>query len=404
MRIRRVFFQVIILLVLFHFITLEAFSDWSRWRGPEGNGISTETEWNPEALSKGPRIVWKANVGIGYSCIAIKGSSLYTMGNRKGQDVVYCLDAMTGRMAWKYSYPCAPGQHPGPRATPTVDGSVVYTLSKEGHLFCFSADKGKVRWQRNIVQDFNVQPPTWGFAGSPVIEGELLILNAGVSGLALNKRTGERAWVSKPGIGGYATPVIYDYKGNRYAAIFGQKAIYGVAVETGRKAWSYPWITSYDANAADPLVHDNRVFISSNYGSGCALLDINGRKPKLIWKNKNINSHFSSFILIDGYIYGNDGFAGSSRGVFRCVDIETGKEMWGKGLGFGSLIAADNKLILLNEKGNLFIAKATPSSYQEISSAPAVLSRTCWTPPVLCEGMIYCRNHRGDLVCIDVGK
>jgi len=401
---KRALFQAIILFVLFHFITFEAFSDWPRWRGPEGNGISTETEWNPEALLQGPRIVWKVNVGIGYSCIAIKGSSLYTMGNRKGQDTVYCLDATTGRMVWKYSYPCSPGQYPGPHATPTVDGSVVYTLSKKGHLFCFSADKGKVQWQRNIVQDFNVRPPTWGLAGSPVVEGELLILNAGVSGLALNKKTGTKVWLSKPGVGGYATPVIYDHKGNRYAAIFGQKAIYGVEVKTGRKAWSYPWITTHNVNAADPLVYENRVFISSNYGSGCALLDISYHKPKLIWKNNNINSHFSAFILIDGYIYGNDGFAGSSRGVFRCLDIETGKEMWGKGLGFGSLIAADGKLILLNEKGNLFIVKATPSSYQEISSARSVLSRTCWTPPVLCKGMIYCRNHRGDLVCIDVGK
>ncbi len=157
--------------------------------------------------------------------------------------------------------------------------------------------KGKVRWQRNIVRDFNVRPPTWGFAGSPVVEGDLLILNAGVSGLALNKRTGDKVWVSKPGIGGYATPVIYDHKGKRRVAIFGQKAIYGVEADTGREAWSYQWITSYDANAADPLVHENRVFISSNYGSGCALLDISNHKPKLIWKNNNINSHFSAFIL-----------------------------------------------------------------------------------------------------------
>lgn len=404
MRINRALFYVIILFILFHFITFKVFSDWARWRGPEANGISTETEWNPEALSKGPRIVWKANVGIGYSCVAIKGSSLYTMGNRKGQDVVYCLDAMTGRIVWKYSYPCAPGQYHGPYVTPTVDGSVVYTLSKQGHLFCFSADKGKVLWQRNIVQDFNVRSPSWGFSGSPVVEGELLILNAGVSGLALNKRTGNKVWISKPGVGGYATPVIYDYKGNRYAAIFAQRAIYGVDVKTGKEAWSYPWITRNNVNAADPVVFENKVFISSNYGAGCALLDISDHKPKLIWKNYKINSHFSAFILIDGYIYGNDGVAGSNRGVFRCLDIETGKEMWKKDLGFGSLIAADGKLILFNEKGNLFIVKATPSSYQEISSAQGVLSRTCWTPPVLCEGMIYCRNNRGDLVCIDVGK
>jgi outer membrane protein assembly factor BamB len=275
-------------------------------------------------------------------------------------------------------------------------------LSQEGHLFCFNAENGKVKWQKNITREFGVSPPNWGFAGSPVIEGDLLILNAGVSGLALDKRTGQKVWLSKSGVGGYATPVVYRLDGTQYVAIFGRRALYGVELASGKQLWSFPWVTGHDVNAADPLVHGNRIFISSNYGVGCALIEIQEKGPKLVWKNDKMNSHFSSFIYLDGYIYGNDGTASYRRGTFRCLEFETGKEMWGENLGFGSLIATRDTLILFNDRGNLFIAEATPASYREISRAESVLGSTCWTPPVLCRGRIYLRNSRGDLVCIDV--
>jgi outer membrane protein assembly factor BamB len=394
----------VLLLAFFVFLGMDIKeeSDWPRWRGSNGDGISPETGWNPKALSKGPRIVWKTNVDSGFSSVSIRGNSLYTMGNRKGQDVVYCLDVRTGKEIWSHSYPCSLGQYPGPRATPAIDGSFVYTLSQEGHLFCFNAENGKVKWQKNITREFGVSPPNWGFAGSPVIEGDLLILNAGVSGLALDKRTGEKVWLSKSGVGGYATPVVYRLDGTQYVAIFGRRALYGVELASGKQLWSFPWVTGHDVNAADPLVHGNRIFISSNYGVGCALIELQEKGPKLVWKNDKMNSHFSSFIYLDGYIYGNDGTASYRRGTFRCLEFETGKEMWGENLGFGSLIATRDTLILFNDRGNLFIAEATPASYREISRAESVLGSTCWTPPVLCRGRIYLRNSRGDLVCIDV--
>jgi outer membrane protein assembly factor BamB len=305
---------------------------------------------------------------------------------------------------WSYSYPCILGQYQGPRATPTIDGDYVYTLSRWGDLFCFNATDGKVIWQTNIVDRFRARPPQWDFAGSPVIEGDLLILNAGVSGIALDKKTGKKIWSSKTGTGGYATPVVYDYEGKKYVAIFGEKALYAVELETGKQIWSYPWRTQHDVNAADPLVIGNKIFISSDYGSGCALLEFNDEKPQLVWKNRNLNSHFSSFIHIDGYIYGIDGFAGSTRGFFRSLDIKTGNVVWQEQLGFGSLIAVNNNLIILNSKGDLFIVQAAPSSYQEVSRVSAVLPRTCWTPPAFSNGKIYLRNNLGDLVCIDVSK
>ncbi len=313
-------------------------ADWPQWRGINRDSISEESGWDPQALNK-PEIVWKASVGIGYSSVAVKDKYLYTMGNENNIDTVYCLDANTGKEVWTYSYPCGPGEHPGPRATPTVDGNLVFTLSREGHLYCFNAKDGKVRWERNITTDFKVKQPQYGYAGSPVIEGDILLLNTGVSGIALKKKPGKKIWVSKRGAGGYATPVIYDWDKKRCAVIFGQKALYAVVVETGELLWSYRWRTDFDVNAADPVVVGNRVFISSGYGTGSALLEMSKKgSPRLIWKNNTLRSHFPSIIYLDGYLYGNDGQSYSSKNMLICLDFETGEQKWASRLGFGSLI------------------------------------------------------------------
>lgn len=162
----------------------------------------------------------------------------------------------------------------------------------------------------------------------------------------------------------------------------------------------YKWITSYDVNAADPVVSGNTVFISSSYRVGGTLIKIENNKPSAVWKNKVMSSHFSSFVFKDGYIYGNDGAAGN-YGTFKCVELATGKEIWGKNLGFGSLVATEDHLIMLTERGKLHVATLTPKGYKEIAQA-TVISSTCWTPPVLWNGMIFCRNHKGDMVCVDV--
>jgi hypothetical protein len=172
----------------------------------------------------------------------------------------------------------------------------------------------------------------------------------------------------------------------------------------GKYLYTIPWVTDNDVNAADPLVHGNRIFISSNYGVGCALIEIKGRGPKLVWKSAKMHSHFNSFIYLDGYIYGNAGDVFSRRGAFRCLEFETWKEMWGENLGFGSLIATQRTFIILNDRGDIFIAEATPASYREITRAKSVLGSTCWTPPTFCRGRIYLRNSRGDLVSLDVNS
>jgi outer membrane protein assembly factor BamB len=403
--------------------------DWPRWRGPNGDGISLETEWNPKALSENPKILWKTNVGMGYSNVAIKDNYLYTMGYQRGEDsiysgknIIYCLNAETGEEVWRYSYESdvkeiTPGVC-GTYTTPTVEDKYVYTLSVFGHVVCLKAKNGKLRWEKNIVEEYGVVRPYYGFAGSPVIEGGLVLVTVNQSGLALDKKTGKKVWISEPSKqvhpmapqsgSEYATPVIYNYKGTRSAAVFWSKGLSSVNAKTGELQWFYDWKLYWKVSVADPIIFDNKVFISCAYDAGCELLDISGNEPKVLWKNNNMINHFSTCVLIDGHLYGCDGSIYYPwRCTLTCLDTETGDKKWSKETGPVSLIVVDNKLIVLHEKGTLYIVEASPTCYQEISSFKILDQNGIerwWTHPVLLRGRIYCRSSTGSLVCIDVSK
>ncbi len=407
----------LVLAVLFHTVAVDRLAgggrseqapkanqaDWPQWRGPNRDNISAEAGWNPKALAKGPKILWQAEVGKGFSCVAIQADRLYTLGNTKNEDTVYCLSVTNGKQVWKHTYACRLGSHPGPRATPTVDGDRLYTLSREGHLFCLEAESGKVVWQKHLVDDFGAQRPEWGFAGSPVVWGELLLLNALRSGLALDKADGSEVWASEPDMCGYATPTIAGDGDRQIMAVFGARALHGVEIETGRALWSFPWDTPYDVNAADPLPIGSGFFISSDYGVGGALIEAANNEPRQKWSDWVLGSHFSGFVYFEGHIYGNFADANAHIGRLSCVDAETGERKWDQNMGVGSLMLADDKLILLNERGKLAVAKATPKGYEQLSSCD--LPRDLyWTPPVLLRGKIYCRNRSGELYCVDVRR
>jgi outer membrane protein assembly factor BamB len=417
-------FVLIVLVVSLSTLTLTATGDdtidWCRWRGPYGNGTSDETGWNPLKLMPEPEVVWKANVGFGYSSLCIKGKYLYTMGNKDKKDTVYCLSVDDGKKVWDYTYPYKPGNYAGPRATPVYSDNCIYTVSRDGQVFCFEAATGRVKWQKDLKKDVKAKIPRWGMASSALIEGELLLLNVCQYGLALNKKTGKVVWQSPPTLCGYASPVLYDAGDQRCMVAFGQKAAYGVNVETGKQLWARPWETRSDQNTADPVVSENQVFISSIYSKGCMLFDMIDNRPVDIWQNETLSNKFSSSILYKGHLYGvhgntistrgNEWDRGRQKGALACVDFKTGKLLWEYGVGIASLIIVDGKLIVLNEKGLLLIAEATPSGYREIAKAQ-VLKRgntfreakgKCWTAPILCRGMIYCRNDLGQIVCINV--
>jgi outer membrane protein assembly factor BamB len=408
---------LIALVLVFMLSGISFASDWLSWRGPNGNGISTETGWNPKALTN-PKIVWKINVGKGHSCVAVQGNYLYTMGNNpvtsgkdaKHEDVVYCIDNRTGKEIWRYSYPCKEGRFPGPRSTPVINGSSLFTISQEGHLFCFNAKNGMVKWTRNILAEGLSKLSDWGFSFSTVIEGDMLILNAGKSGIALNKKNGKVIWKSAPEKCGLGTPVLFNFNKKRLAAIQGDNTIYTVDVKTGELQWTYKWTSD-----ADPIVFNkNLIYLSAGNARtkrGRALLKIKDGEPEELWFQKNNNYAFQSWVVLNGYAYG---LRYDNKAFLLCVDIKTGEEKWNQVCGdYGGLMAADGKLILLKGNGILAIVEASPEAYKKISSArvikmkdlrsyPQEIPNTCWTAPVLSNGHIYCRNTYGDLVCVDM--
>ena len=379
--------------------------DWFRWRGPDLNGISKETGWQAKWPDDGPKRLWKASVGTGFSSMSVSRGHVYTMGNDgKDTDSVFCFDAVTGTPVWKHSYHCLLDPkffEGGTGATPTVDGDRVYTMSRQGDLFCLNAANGKVIWSKNVHGDFGDEIPTWGFAGSPLVQGDMLILNVGSAGTALDKSTGKVLWHSDTTASGYATPVPFDSTSGPVIAIVGSEAVNVVKPADGALVWSFPWKTQYDVNAADPIISGGKMFISAGYGHGSALLDIGGEKPKVLWENKEFRNHINSSVLWQGFLYGVDDVS-NTKYELKCVDWNTGETKWSEPkFGKGSLIIADGKIIGLSDKGELMVAEASPKAFAPISHAQ-VLGGKCWTTPVLSNGRIYCRNAKGDLVCLDV--
>jgi outer membrane protein assembly factor BamB len=316
------------------------------------------------------------------------------MGNSGSSDTVFCLSATNGAVIWKYSYRCPGGEYPGPRATPTVSGGRVYTLSREGQAYCFDAGTGKPLWTRDLQKSLKALPPEWGFASSPFVEGNLVIYNVGSYGVALNKANGKTVWQTGSGKAGYASPVSFSAGGRRAVAMFTAAGLVAVNLSNGKKLWSYPWKTQYDANVADPIMAGNKLFISSGYNHGGALLQASATRAATIWQSREMRNHFTTCVLYGGYLYGPD------EGTLKCIRFTDGRRMWAKGgIGKGGLIIADGKLIIMSERGDLVIAKAQPTGYEELKRI-SVLRGTCWTAPSLANGKIYCRNEKGDVACV----
>jgi outer membrane protein assembly factor BamB len=383
--------------------TIQA-ADWPYWRGPDHDGVSKETQWRDTWPAAGPPITWRAHVGTGFSTVAVASGKLYTLGNTDDRDTVYCLDAVTGKEIWKHSYdaPRDPKAFEGgPTSTPAVDGNRVYTLSRLGDLFSFDATTGKVAWSKTIATEADQRIPSWGLSGSPIVHDNLLLLNIGDAGMALDKHTGKVVWSSERKDAGYSSPVPFR-RGDEWLAVFSSEDGYVAAnLRTGKEFWRINWPTRYGVNAADPIVAGDQVLISSGYNKGTALIPMTAGEPSAIWKNKVLRTQFNSGVLIDGFVYGIDGDAGA-KSKLTCVELRTGTERWSAPpVGCGSLTAANGRLIVLSDEGELMVAPASSEKFAP-TGKKKVLDGKCWTVPVLANGRVYCRNAAGDLVCVDL--
>jgi outer membrane protein assembly factor BamB len=380
-------------------------ADWPNYRGPNYDGISSETGWSSSWPASGPKVLWDMQLGAGFASMSISKGKVYATGNIDDNDILYCLDANTGKEIWKKSYPCPllnKNHEGGPCATPTIDGDAVYTLSKNGDAIRFNASTGEIVWHKKLNKDLGFKHPTWHFSSSALIIGDLVILNIGSYGAALNKADGSLVWQNGKNVSGYASGVPCTIDGQKCVAMAVSVEVAGMNPTTGKVMWKFPWKTSYAINSSDVIVSNDTVFISSGYNKGCALMKISGGDVTKIWQNRNMRNHINCSVLWEGNIYGFDGQVGGG-GKLTCIDLATGEKKWAQGgMGTGSLMIADGKLIILGEKGKLVIAEASPEGYKELASAE-ILKGKCWTVPVLSNGKIYARNAAGHLVCVDVG-
>ena len=397
------FVSLIVLAGVFPIAVPANAADWPQWRGPNRDGVSAETGWSVTWPAEGPKVLWKASVGAGCSSFAIVGNLAYTMGNQKDTDSVYCLDSTTGKVIWQYDYSSplnAQNFEGGPCTTPTVEGGLVYTLSRQGQLFCLNAGTGKVVWSKDFQKDFGARAPKWGYTGSPLVSGKMLILDVGgkgASAVAFDKATGNVIWQAGDDAESYSSPIAFRSGARECVAHFNAAGLVIRDIKDGKELSRFPWKTSYDVNPTTPIISGDKIFISSGYGHGAALLQFADGSIKPLWQSPSMKNKTNSSVLWKDNVYGFDESAS-----LTCLDLATGTPKWKmNGLGTGSLMASDGKLIIMSEKGKLVVAEASPEAYKELAGAP-VLNERSWVVPVLANGRIYCRDNKGNVVCLDV--
>jgi outer membrane protein assembly factor BamB len=398
----------------------EGTSDWPQWRGLRRDGVSPERNLLADWPAAGPKLLWKADCGEGFSSVSVSNGRAVTLFQNKDQraEVVICWNADTGKELWRHDYPCTYVNRNGngPRATPTFDGDRVYTVGATGILNCLKADTGKPAWTHDLLQEGLATLPQWGLSFSPLIEGNLVVtVPGGPDGhciIAFDKNSGDIRWHVHDDPAGYSSPIAITASGVRQIVAFTGKTLLGVAPADGSVYWKMPWNTGFDVNAATPIFfqaktddHTNDyVFISSGYGKGCALVKIvkDGKRFAVhsVYENKNMCNHFASSVRYKDHVYGfNDP-------SLTCLDLRTGAKAWEQsGFTKGSLILADDRLVILGEHGQLALAEATPEEYREKARNDRLFRNALrsWTPPTLAHGKLYLRDEE-KVICLDVGK
>jgi len=380
--------------------------DWPSFRGPNGDGTTTAADWSLPQGDADEGIRWRTNVGIGAASVAVQGERLLTLGNRNDRDVVSCLDTRTGNELWTFEYTCPLAKRQfegGPAATPTIDGERVYVFSHDGQLYCLQLEDGSRIWEKHVVNDFGGSPPTWKYAGSPALLGDLLLLDIGGRGastIALNKHTGAKVWGAGSETGGYAPVVPFEALGVTGLLVFKAKHLIALDQQTRKELWRLPWETAYDVNASTPLVLGDRLFVSSGYpaGRGALYRFSAAGPPEQLWLNSDIKTKTNSCAVSGNSLYAIT----DAGGKLICVDLESGRTLWGeRGFGYGTFIIAGDRILALTERGDLVVVQDSQDGYKELARRK-VLNGRCWVHPVLANGHIYCRSNAGDLVCIDV--
>jgi outer membrane protein assembly factor BamB len=404
--------------ILSLFAVVSAFGanfDWPQWRGPDRTGISKETGLLKSWPSEGPALVWKSTGrGGGYGSPAVVGGRVFGSGYRGEDEFVWALDTKDGKEIWsvrtkaadrKVSYP------EGPRATPTIDGELLFTLGAGGNLVCLETATGKQRWQKEFKSEFGGRMMSgWGFSESPLVDGDKVICTPGGSRgtiVALNKKTGEVLWQTRDfsDRAAYASIVVAEIGGvKQYVQLTGENVV-GIAPNDGKVLWRAAR-HGETAVIPTPIVHDNHVFVTSGYGIGCNLFKISADggtfKAEEVYANKDMVNHHGGVVLIGEHLYGH---SDSKRG-WVCMEFKTGKVVWtNRGVGKGAVSFADGMLYTRGESGAgpIVLVEATPTGYKENGrfNQPDRSNKNSWPHPVIANGKLFLRDQ-DVLLCYDI--
>jgi outer membrane protein assembly factor BamB len=370
--------------------------DWPQWRGPNRDGRSVEKGLLKAWPAEGPPLAWRASgAGEGYSSFAVAGGRLYTLGARAGTEYTFAFDAASGKKLWE----AANGRRfdnnrgSGPRGTPTVDGDRLYSFGASGDLSALDAATGKVLWTVNALSKFGGSNIQWGLSESPLVLADRILINAGGPIVAVKKTDGSQIWKSNGEPAGYSSAVLHEAGGVRQAIYFTHTRVVGVDVNTGKRLWGYEQVANDIANIATPVVRENRVFVSSDYGTGAALLELTpsggGMQVKEIYFTRDMRNHHSSSVLVGDHLYG------FSSAILTAMNFNDGQVAWrDRSVGKGSLVFADDRLYLYSEGGTVGLAEANPTAYREHGRFKLKTgSLPTWSHPVVSGGKLFLRDQ-----------
>ncbi len=387
-----------------------AATDWPQWLGPHRNGATAEpvgVHW-PDT---GPRRVWTLPLGTGFSGPVVAGDRVVVHHRRGDEEIVECLDVHTGAVRWRQSAPATYrddfGFDPGPRATPTLDHGRVYTFGAAGRLSCLDLAEGRLLWTVDVAKTFNAEKGFFGFACSPLVIGDLVLLNVGgqpdAGIVAFEAATGRTRWRSTGDEAGYAAPVLLAGPGPARALCFTREGLVVLDPADGQVQVRHRWRSRQSAsvNAASPLVIEGRVFLTSSYQTGAVLLDLTGPAAREVWSGDDqLSSHYASVVHRDGLLFGFHGRQEQGPAL-RCIDAATGKVHWSQDrLGAGTVTLAKDRLLVLTEKGELIVAATRPEGFRSLARAQVLGSGTR-ASPALADGHLFTRDTK-ELVCLDV--
>jgi outer membrane protein assembly factor BamB len=377
-------------------VSNRAVDDWPQWRGPNRDGRSAETGLLKAWPAGGPPLAWRGTgAGEGYSSFAVSQGKLFTLGASGDTEYVVAFDVASGKRVWStpHGRRFSNDRGDGPRATPTIEGDRVYAFGASGDLSVLDAATGKIYWTVNVLKQYRGSNIQWGLSESPLVLSDRILVNAGGTIVALKKTDGSSIWTTEGDEAGYSSAVLQKTGDVSQAIFFTSQRVMGVDVNSGRALWSYRQVANRTANIATPVVRGNRVFVSSGYGTGGALLELAAAgtnvTAKEIYFTQQMKNHHATSILVGDYLYGFD------NAILTAIRFDTGEVAWqDRSVGKGSLTFADGRLYVYSEGGVVGLVEPLPTAYREHGRFELKTGRLpTWSHPVVSGGKLFLRDQ-----------